>query len=300
MRHVVQALVVAPLVAFACAHPAPGHGDPSAAPPASNEPATAAKESPSVESSEHPLPDAVSILVGAWASEDGRAVERWTAVGEHLVGIGFTSAKDGKTTAWFEVMLLHHPDGHAVFTAIPGGEAIVDFEVAVEPDELRLTNPEHDDPTAIVYRREGDRLAIALDGAAGPRRFELRGREPMSAPTLEDLDVAFAADSAARGGAAWVERFDAEGFAWSRGSDRRDAETSGAGIDAMRAGGHDLQWSPTASGLAPAGDLGFTTGRYRVVAQAGNEVVSTGTFVTIWRKRADGWHIAFDSGVPDR
>lgn len=262
--------------------------------PAAPVPARAAAEV------EPPQDTAAAMLVGAWASDDGSAVERWVGVGEHLVGVGFTSGDDGETTASFEVMLLHHVDGPLTFTAIPAGEAIVDFGVAVAADELRITNPAHDDPTAIVYRRRGDGLAIALDGAAGPRRFELRARAPSPAPALEALDRAFAADSAIRGGAAWAERFEAEGSTWSRGSTRSDGpEAIGAGIDAMRANGHDLAWDPAVSGLAPAGDMGFTSGRYRIRERETGDVTSTGIFVTIWRRHGDQWRIAFDTGLPD-
>jgi hypothetical protein len=249
---------------------------------------------------EPPARTAAAMLVGAWASDDGSAVERWVGVGEHLVGVGFTSGDDGKSTASFEVMLLHHVDGPLTFTAMPAGEAIVDFGVAVTEDELRLTNPAHDDPTDIVYRREDDRLAIALDGAGGSRHFELRARAPSPAPALEALDRAFAADSAVRGGAAWAERFDANGSFWSRGSSRLDGpEAIGASIDAMRANGHDLAWDPVASGLAPAGDMAFTTGHYRVLGRESGEVAGTGIFVTIWRRHGDQWRIAFDTGIPD-
>ncbi len=262
--------------------------------PAGSTPARAAADV------EPPQRTAAAMLVGAWASDDGSAIERWVGVGEHLVGVGFTSGDDGETTASFEVMLLHHVDGPLTFTAMPAGEAIVDFGVAIVADELRLTNPAHDDPAAIVYRRQGDRLAIALDGAGGPRRFEFHARTPSPAPALEALDRAFATDSTERGGAAWAERFEAEGSTWPRGSTRRyGPEAIGASIDAMRASGHDLTWAPVASGLAPAGDMGFTTGRYRVFGREGSEVVSTGIFVTIWRRHGDQWRIAFDTGIPD-
>jgi hypothetical protein len=38
---------------------------------------------------------------------------------------------------------------------------------------------------------------------------------------------------------------------------------------------------PATSGLASAGDMGFTTGRYRVLGRESGEVASTGIFVTI-------------------
>jgi ketosteroid isomerase-like protein len=67
----------------------------------------------------------------------------------------------------------------------------------------------------------------------------------------------------------------------------------------MRDNGHDLAWVSAASGLAPAGDMGFTTGPYRVLNRESGGVTSTGTFVTIWRRHGGQWRIAFDTGIPD-
>jgi len=52
-----------------------------------------------------------------------------------------------------------------------------------------------------------------------------------------------------------------------------------------------------------AGDLGYTLGTWRSTRynDAGRGHVSTGKYVTIWRKQADGsWKVVFDGGNPDR
>lgn len=290
MHRVVQAIATT-LLSFACGPATTVPGEPAAAAPPSHE-STSSPLLPSI--------DAAPILVGAWASDDGTTHERWVDTGAHLVGVGFVSRDDAKVTVFFDVMLIHRAAGHATFTAMPAGVSQVDFELSQEPDRLRFANPAHDDPSQIDYRRDGDRLAITVDGAAGPRRFDLQRREPASAPALEALDRAFAADSADRGGVAWAERFEAAGATWSWGSTRREGPAAiGASIDELRSSGRDLSWTPTASGLAPAGDMGFTSGRYRVSAREGGEVLGSGTYVTIWRRDADHWRIAFDTGVPD-
>jgi ketosteroid isomerase-like protein len=63
-----------------------------------------------------------------------------------------------------------------------------------------------------------------------------------------------------------------------------------------------LTWKPSFASASAAGDLGYTWGRYeyRDRAADGRPVVETGTYVTIWRRQADGtWRVALDGGQPD-
>ena len=59
------------------------------------------------------------------------------------------------------------------------------------------------------------------------------------------------------------------------------------------------------SGIAfasAAGDLGYTLGTWQSTHynEAGKGQVTTGKYVTIWRKQADGsWKVVFDGGNPD-
>jgi ketosteroid isomerase-like protein len=63
-----------------------------------------------------------------------------------------------------------------------------------------------------------------------------------------------------------------------------------------------IRWKPLTGSISVGGDLGYTIGSYEITRSddQGRRVTSTGKYVTIWRRQADGaWKVAFDSGVPD-
>lgn len=59
-----------------------------------------------------------------------------------------------------------------------------------------------------------------------------------------------------------------------------------------------LTWEPTDGGGFADKNLGWTTGRAKIVAKDG-EVKWTGAYVTIWRKEAAGWRVILDTGAAD-
>ncbi|RPJ85363.1 MAG: DUF4440 domain-containing protein [Acidobacteria bacterium] len=62
-----------------------------------------------------------------------------------------------------------------------------------------------------------------------------------------------------------------------------------------------LVWEPSRSEASSSGDLGYTEGEYErtSVGPDGNAVKAYGTYVTIWRKHADGsWKAVLDIGTP--
>jgi ketosteroid isomerase-like protein len=82
----------------------------------------------------------------------------------------------------------------------------------------------------------------------------------------------------------------------------------GKGPEAIRSGFKDtpitatLTWKPSQADVSTSGDLGYTWGRYeyRDRAADGRSVVETGSYVTIWRRQADGsWKVVLDGGTPD-
>lgn len=59
-----------------------------------------------------------------------------------------------------------------------------------------------------------------------------------------------------------------------------------------------LEWQPAMAGIARSGDLGFTTGPYRLVRP---DRVLHGQFLTIWSRGPDGrWRWFLDHGLPPR
>jgi ketosteroid isomerase-like protein len=63
-----------------------------------------------------------------------------------------------------------------------------------------------------------------------------------------------------------------------------------------------LTWQPTMAFASADGDLGYTLGTWQSThyTAAGAAQVSTGKYITIWRKQVDGgWKVVFDGGNPD-
>lgn len=57
-----------------------------------------------------------------------------------------------------------------------------------------------------------------------------------------------------------------------------------------------LSWEPQGGDVAASGDLGYTYGLFSL--KANSDSVQQGTYVTIWRKQADGkWKFVLDAGT---
>jgi Domain of unknown function (DUF4440) len=63
---------------------------------------------------------------------------------------------------------------------------------------------------------------------------------------------------------------------------------------------YQLTWTPTDAQMGPSGDMGYTWGHFEGISKdaAGNPVKTTGRYITVWRKQADGnWKVALDAGA---
>jgi len=63
-----------------------------------------------------------------------------------------------------------------------------------------------------------------------------------------------------------------------------------------------IEWKPVYARVASSGDFGYTIGVSQITRtdEQGNRQVSTGKYVTVWQKQADGsWKVVHDSGVQD-
>ena len=58
-----------------------------------------------------------------------------------------------------------------------------------------------------------------------------------------------------------------------------------------------LEWAPQAGAVARSGELGFTTGPYRLMKDDAHPPVDQGSFFSVWRKTPEGWRVAMDAGV---
>ena len=122
--------------------------------------------------------------------------------------------------------------------------------------------------------------------------------------SLMAADQAFAAATAEKGLEGWLAAYDSSGIQMEP-----DVPFT-PGIPAIRAArapafadsSFRLTWQPTMAFASAAGDLGYTLGTWQSTHYnaEGKGQVTTGKYVTIWRKQADGsWKVVFDGGNPD-
>lgn len=157
--------------------------------------------------------------------------------------------------------------------------------------------------------------AVLAAGAGQPARAQLPdpGSLGASAPNpltdstansakvlLYGLETKFAQDVAAKGGAAFADWFAPDGVLLGNGQQPL------IGLVAIEKGAnwspsvYQLSWTPTDAVLSPAGDMGYTWGHFEGHSKDanGNPVVTTGRYMTIWRKQADGsWKVVLDAGA---
>jgi len=105
-------------------------------------------------------------LAGHWCgrSDGARIEEFWLPpVGGVMPGVGRTTV-DGRTVS-FEFFRIEGSGPDLGYLAQPGGREATRFRLTeAGPNHLRFENPEHDFPTRVEYRREGDRLSAAIAG----------------------------------------------------------------------------------------------------------------------------------------
>jgi ketosteroid isomerase-like protein len=122
--------------------------------------------------------------------------------------------------------------------------------------------------------------------------------------SLLGTDRAFARESQTRGLAAWTDFFADSGILMRPNA----AVTPGKAFMQERMGAvledtsFSMTWEPLRADVSRSGDLGYTIGLYqaRTTPAGGRPVITTGKYVTIWRRQVDGsWKVALDIGNPD-
>ena len=118
-------------------------------------------------------------LADSWCSGSGeqRVEEHWLpAAGGLMLGVSRSLVPGRK--AQFEFLRIELIEGRPVYLAQPGGRPATAFKQAeAGPDWVTFSNPEHDFPQQIAYRRSGAALTATISGPgpdAKPLRIELR------------------------------------------------------------------------------------------------------------------------------
>jgi|SRR5579862_1320157 len=115
---------------------------------------------------------------------------------------------------------------------------------------------------------------------------------------LFDLEAKFAADTAKGGGEAFAKWFADDAVTLSNGQAPVVGQAAIAADTKWAAADYQLIWKPEGGRMGPAGDMGFTWGHYEghFKQKDGTPGVTTGRYMTVWKKQADGsWKVALDA-----
>jgi ketosteroid isomerase-like protein len=116
---------------------------------------------------------------------------------------------------------------------------------------------------------------------------------------LFDLEARFAKDVLERGGAGFADWFADDGVALGNGVAPLVGKVAIAKSANWSPKDYELTWTPSDAMMGPSGDMGYTWGHYegRSKDSNGNPVLTSGRYITMWRKQADGnWKVVLDAG----
>jgi ketosteroid isomerase-like protein len=147
----------------------------------------------------------------------------------------------------------------------------------------------------------------ALAQLAIPDSSKQDAPNPLADPTVKpgkmllfDLEARFAKDVLARGGAAFADWFAEDGVALGNGQAPTVGRVAIAKSAKWDPASYQLTWTPTDAVMGPSGDIGYTWGHFEGHSKDanGSPVMTTGRYITIWRKQPDGsWKVALDAGA---
>jgi len=117
---------------------------------------------------------------------------------------------------------------------------------------------------------------------------------------LFDLEARFAKDTKERGGAGFASWFAENGVALGNGQPPVIGRVAIEKSASWSPANYQLTWTPTDAQMGPSGDMGYTWGHFegRSKDASGNPVLTSGRYMTIWQKEADGsWKVVLDAGA---
>lgn len=120
--------------------------------------------------------------------------------------------------------------------------------------------------------------------------------------TLMELEGRFSQAVAKGGGKAFAEWFADDAVALNNGRSPVLGRTSIARDAQWKAADYQLTWIPEGAQMGPSNDMGFTWGHYegRSKDKAGQPVLTSGRYITVWRKQANGqWKVALDASADE-
>jgi ketosteroid isomerase-like protein len=153
---------------------------------------------------------------------------------------------------------------------------------------------------ALAVPRAGlGQLAFPSGEAAAPNPF-IDPTADAGKILLFSLEARFAKDVLERGGAGFAGWFAEDGVALGNGAPPLIGKVAVAKSANWLPQAYQLTWTPTSALMGPSGDMGYTWGHFegRSKDANGNPVITSGRYMTIWRKQPDGqWKVVLDAGA---
>ena len=132
---------------------------------------------------------------------------------------------------------------------------------------------------------------------------------PLTQPTLSpgvvllmELDGRFSQAVAAGGGKAFASWFAPDAVTLNNGRPAVFGHNAIAAQAQWDPKTYQLTWVPQGAQMGPSNDMGFTWGHYegRSIDKNGQPVVTSGRYITMWKKLSDGsWKVAMDASADD-
>ncbi len=125
--------------------------------------------------------------------------------------------------------------------------------------------------------------------------------DPADSPGLHflfDLENKFARATAEGGGAAFSSWFADNATSLSNGKPPVQGHDAIARQATWSPRDYRLEWTPDGGLMGPGGTMGYTWGHYsgRAKDAAGNPIVTSGRYITMWVKQANGeWKVVLDA-----
>ena len=117
----------------------------------------------------------LSWMAGCWRTESPRRTveEQWMHPAGGLL-LGMSRATRGDSLLSWELARIESEGGRLQFVAWPSGQRQASFPATIVNDTMVVfTNPQHDFPQRIIYRRRGSDSLVAR--VEGPIEGETRG-----------------------------------------------------------------------------------------------------------------------------
>lgn len=118
--------------------------------------------------------DNLDWMLGCWTSENGDSREVWARHSDNQL-IGFAVAVENGDIVFHEVLSIESDNDGVHYTARPQGQDTTTFSASgAAGTEVSFTNPRHDYPQKVHYRRNGNRLhaTISLLDGSNPIAFD--------------------------------------------------------------------------------------------------------------------------------